>query len=189
MPDLYIIAGPNGAGKTTLAYTLLPDFLRISEFVNADEIARGLSPFNVDGVKIQAGKLMLQRIDDLLTRKKSFAFETTLASTNYVKLIQRAKLAGYKTHLIFLYLPSATIAKKRVKQRVTMGGHHIPARDIERRFKRGIVNLIDIFLPLVNSAAVYNSHVIPPSIIATASNGFLNIEEKTQWKKMLNQKK
>lgn len=189
MPDLYIIAGPNGAGKTTLAYTLLPDFLRISEFVNADEIARGLSPFNVGGVKIQAGKLMLQRIADLLARKKSFAFETTLASTNYVKLIQRAKMAGYKTHLIFLYLPSAAIAKKRVKQRVTMGGHDIPARDIERRFGRGLENLVKIYMPLIDETTVYLAHTPRPELIAYAASKQLVIKDEKLWKKICPNKK
>lgn len=110
MPNLYMIAGPNGAGKTTAAYTLLPEVLDVLEFVNADEIARGLSPFNVESVAFEAGRLMLQRIDYLLEKGVSFTIETTLSTRSYVQLMRRAKERGYTTNLFFVYLSSPEMA-------------------------------------------------------------------------------
>ena len=102
-PNLYMIAGPNGAGKTTASYTLLPDMLNCIHFVNADEIARGLSPFAPDIVDVQAARIMIQRIDELLDQKVDFAIETTLATRSYVGLVNRAQEIGYKVHLLFFY--------------------------------------------------------------------------------------
>lgn len=126
MPNLYIFAGPNGAGKTTAAYTLLPEILEVFEFVNADEIARGLSPFNVESVAFEAGRIMLQRIDFLIAKGIDFAFETTLSTRSYVQTIRRAKEAGYEITLFFVYLSSPEMAVNRVAKRVSMGGHNIP---------------------------------------------------------------
>ncbi len=116
MPSLYIIAGCNGAGKTTAAYNLLPDVFKTLEFVNADEIARGLSPFNPEGVAFQAGKIMLERLKDLLSRKKSFAFETTLSSSTFLNFIQLAKSEGYDIILFFIWLNNVKLAKERVAE-------------------------------------------------------------------------
>lgn len=140
MPSIYIIAGCNGAGKTTAAYNLLPDVFRTIEFVNADEIARGLSPFNPEGVAFRAGKIMLQRLNELVTRKKSFAFETTLSGLTYLKFVQSAKLKGYDVTLFFIWLNNFELAKKRVAARVNKGGHNIPEDVIERRYNKGIKN-------------------------------------------------
>ncbi len=123
MKNLYLIAGCNGAGKTTSSFTILPEILNCKEFVNADEIARGISPFQPEKVSIQAGKLMLKRIDELLEHGVDFAIETTLATKNYVKFIERAKLKGYNVTLLFLWLNSVELAINRVKIRVVEGGH------------------------------------------------------------------
>ena len=112
-PNLYIIAGPNGAGKTTASFTLLPDMLECTNFVNADEIARGLSPFTPSAVDVQAGRIMLQRIEDLLAQKADFAIETTLATRSYVHLVKRAQNAGYKVHLLFFCLESRSYRRQR----------------------------------------------------------------------------
>ncbi len=77
MSNLYIISGCNGAGKTTASYNILPEILNCKEFVNADEIAKGLSPFQPEKVSLEAGRIMLERIEDLLRTKANFAFETT----------------------------------------------------------------------------------------------------------------
>lgn len=138
MPDIYIIAGCNGAGKTTAAYNLLPDVFKTVEFVNADEIARGLSPLNPTGVAFQAGRIMLERIEQLMQEKKSFAFETTLSGLAYVSLIKRAREAGYTITLFFVYLTSVELAKERVLIRVSKGGHSIPPEVIERRYSKGL---------------------------------------------------
>ena len=140
MPNLYIIAGCNGAGKTTASYTILPELLNCKEFVNADEIAKGLSPFQPEKVSFEAGRIMLYRIRELLSQKKDFAFETTLSTRSYVRLIKKAKEEGYKITLIFFWLKSVDFAIERVKSRVAKGGHDIPEAVIKRRYIRGLEN-------------------------------------------------
>lgn len=147
---LYIIAGCNGAGKTTASLTILPKSLRVKEFVNADEIARGLSPFNPEGVAIEAGRLMLERIDYLLEHDESFSIETTLATRSYVHLVHRAQARGYLVHLIFFWLSSPELAMKRVAERVSKGGHNIPTEVIKRRYASGIDNLFKLYMPEVD---------------------------------------
>lgn len=142
MRILYIIGGPNGAGKTTAAYNLLPDVFKTLEFVNADEIAKGISPLNPEGVAVQAGRVMLNRIETLLSGGKSFALESTLSGLSHIDLIRRAKLSGYYVVLFFLYLDSEDMAIERVAGRVKKGGHNIPADVIKRRYKKGIGNFV-----------------------------------------------
>ena len=137
---LYIIAGCNGAGKTTAAYTLLPEMYKCKEFVNSDEIAKGLSPFRPESVNIQAGKIMLNRIDELLESNKSFAVETTLSSRYYVNVINRAHEKGFVVFLLFFWLHSPEMAIRRVAQRVSEGGHSVPVNIIKRRYHAGINN-------------------------------------------------
>lgn len=145
MPDLFIISGCNGAGKTTASYTVLPELLEVREFVNADEIARGLSPFQPEKVSIEAGKIMLRRIDDLIGQKQDFAFETTLSTRSFVGLIRRAKSVGYTINLIYYWLDSVALAKERVRIRVAEGGHNIPEETITRRYYAGIRNFIHLY--------------------------------------------
>jgi predicted ABC-type ATPase len=173
MPDLYIIAGPNGAGKTTASMTILPNYLGINEFVNADAIAAGLSPFKPEEVAIQAGKLMLQRIEELLGDHKSFAIETTLSSKNYIKLIQGAQSKGYTVTLIYVWLQSVEQAKERVKYRVLNGGHNIPTIDIERRYTRSLQNLVTHYYPICNNWYILNNSSNETALIA---EGGLNKE-------------
>src|ERR1700761_524005 len=118
MPNLYIIAGCNGAGKTTASFTILPEILNCREFVNADSIAAGLSPFNPESVAIEAGRLMLSRIHELMGGGMDFAFETTLATRSYVSFIKSAQGAGYKVTLLFIWLDSPEAAARRVADRV-----------------------------------------------------------------------
>ena len=186
-PNLYIIAGPNGAGKTTASYTLLPEMLGCVNFVNADEIARGLSPFAPQMVDIQAARIMLQRIEELLEQKVDFAIETTLATRSYVQLIQRAQKTGYKVHLLFLCLESPEQAIQRVAQRVSNGGHGIPEADIRRRFKRGIDNLIHLYLPICNGVTIWDNTQGEAKLIAkrTESTGQLEIYNKEMWNKII----
>jgi predicted ABC-type ATPase len=155
MPTLYIIAGCNGAGKTTASYTLFPEILNCKEFVNADEIAKGLSPFQPESVSFQAGRIMLERIKFLINQQVDFAFETTLSTKSYLPLINEAKSKGYSTVLFFLWLDSADLAKERVKERVLKGGHSIPQEIIERRYHRGLKNL-PLFLPHVDNWFIGN---------------------------------
>jgi predicted ABC-type ATPase len=140
MPTMYIIAGPNGAGKTTAAYSLLPEVFRTVEFVNADEIARGISPFNPDGAAFQAGRIMLERLNDFIKREESFAFETTLSGLSYLKFVTAAKTRGYTVILFFVFLSGFQLAQQRVAIRVSKGGHNIPQDVIERRYFKGLNN-------------------------------------------------
>ena len=138
MPKLYIIAGPNGAGKTTFAKEFLPNYAKCSNFVNADLIALGLSPFSPSHVNIKAGKLLLSEIDNFIGHKSDFAFETTLAGKTYVNLIKEAKSKSYSVHIFFLWIPNMYLAKERIKQRVKQGGHHVPDADVKRRLDRSL---------------------------------------------------
>jgi len=155
--NLYIIAGCNGAGKTTASFTILPEILACKEFVNADEIARGLSPFQPEKVSIEAGRIMLNRIAELLAAKENFAIETTLATKIYKSKIIDAQRSGYIVNLLFFWLESIDLAKERVKTRVRDGGHHIPDDIIERRYVNGIANLFKIYLPIADNVMIFNN--------------------------------
>ena len=157
MPNLYIIAGCNGAGKTTASFTILPEMLNCKEFVNADSIAAGLSPFNPESVAIEAGRIMLMRINELLGAGVDFAFETTLATRSYVSLVKEAQAAGYKVTLLFIWLDSPETAIQRVARRVAKGGHNIAQDVVKRRYYRGISNLIALFIPVTDTWMVVNS--------------------------------
>ena len=165
-PKLFIIAGCNGAGKTTASYTILPEILNCREFVNADEIAKGLSPFQPEKVAIEAGRIMLRRIDDLLKEGIDFAFETTLATRSYRNTILKAQEKGYSVTLLFFWLQNVELAKRRVEKRVSEGGHHIDSDVIERRYLKGIKNLINIYLPLVDTAFVFDNSEGKKELIA-----------------------
>lgn len=154
---LYIIAGCNGAGKTTASYTILPDILNCKEFVNADEIAKGLSPFQPEKVSFEAGRIMLHRIDELLRLGVDFAFETTLSTKSYQHRVKQAQAAGYTVTLVFFWLKSVELAKERVRLRVSEGGHNIPEDVIERRYYRGLKNLFELYLPLCDNAIVMDN--------------------------------
>lgn len=164
--NLYIICGCNGAGKTTASYTVLPEILDCREFVNADEIARGLSPFNPSSVAIEAGKLMLQRIEDLLGADETFSIETTLATRSYVNLVKRAQAKGYRVCLLFFWLNSPELAMKRVAERVSKGGHDIPQDIIKRRYASGINNLFKLFIPIVDYWAIFDNSETPRKKVA-----------------------
>lgn len=154
---LYIIAGCNGAGKTTASYSILPELLQCKEFVNADEIAKGLSPFQPDKVAFEAGRIMLHRIDELMRQGVDFAFETTLATKTYQHRVKEAQALDYKVSLLFFWLNSVELAKERVRYRVSEGGHHIPVDVIERRYFRGLRNLFDIYLPICDDVLLMDN--------------------------------
>ena len=164
--NLYIISGCNGAGKTTASYSVLPNLLNCKQFVNADEIAKGLSPFNPESVAIQAGKLMLLRIEELLDSEETFSIETTLATRSYAKLVRRAQEKGYKVTLLYFWLNSPELAVQRVARRVKEGGHNIPTDVIFRRYANGIKNLTNIFMPIVDSWIIVDNGVEPREIVA-----------------------
>ena len=185
MKNLYIIAGPNGAGKTTASYTILPEIFNCDEFVNADEIARGLSPFNPDEVAIQSGKMMVQRIKELLHEGKSFAIETTLATKSHVSLIKQARSNGYTITLLFLFLDSIELAIERVGIRVKEGGHDIPKNVIARRYERGLNHLFNLYLPIVDEWSMVNNSKKGFSAIARGLiDGTLIEVDKNVWRQL-----
>ena len=155
--QLYIIAGCNGAGKTTASFTILPEVLDCKEFINADEIAKGLSPFQPESVAMQAGRIMLARMDELLQKGETFAFETTLATKSYKQKIEWAQANGYEVTLLFFWLDSPNMAKKRVAQRVAEGGHSIPSETIERRYHNGIANHFAIYIDMVDICYIFDN--------------------------------
>ena len=164
--NLYIISGCNGAGKTTASYTVLPEILDCREFVNADEIARGLSPFNPEGMAIEAGRLMLRRIEELLSRDESFSIETTLATKSYLNLVRRAQAKDYRVNILFFWLRTPELAIQRVAERVQHGGHNIPEDIIRRRYVAGINNLFRLFIPEVDYWDIYDNSETPRVQIA-----------------------
>src|SRR5207248_1727603 len=160
------IGGPNGAGKTTAATRLLPESLNIREFVDADAIARGLSPFNPEANAFAAGRVMLQRLRDLAGAGENFAFETTCAGRHQLRLLQDCRSMGYQLTLLFLWLPSVEIAVGRVADRVSKGGHSIPADVIVRRYHAGLRNMRYQYLPAVDTASIYDNSGASPVLIA-----------------------
>jgi predicted ABC-type ATPase len=163
--NIYIIAGCNGAGKTTASYNILPIVLNCKEFVNADEIAKGLSPFQPESVSFESGRIMLNRIEDLMQKEVDFAFETTLATKSFVQTVHKAQLLGYTVNLLYFWLNSIELAKKRVALRVSEGGHHISDEVIERRYIRGIKNLFELYLPICNNIMLYDNSNKSPILI------------------------
>lgn len=178
---LYIIAGCNGAGKTTASMLLLPEILDCPEFVNADEIARGLSPFHPEEVAIQAGKLMLERIGILVKGDKSFAIETTLSTKSCQFLVKEAHNNGFKVQLMFFWLPTPQQAIERVAARVSEGGHNIPEDVILRRYHSGINNLFKIYIDIVDTWAIVENYHSPRTLIA---DGGLNINSNVYSEEM-----
>lgn len=179
--NIYIISGCNGAGKTTASFTILPEILDCKEFVNADEIAKGLSPFQPEKVAFEAGRIMLERISFLLKFNESFAFETTLATKIYKSKIQKAIVDGYNIKLLFFWLPTIEMAINRVAIRVSEGGHNIPTDVIARRYSRGIENLFKIYLPLCNEWAVFDNSGGKPIMIAQGIKSEIEVIQPKDW--------
>ena len=190
MPNLYIISGCNGAGKTTASYTILPEMLNCKEFVNADEIAKGLSPFQPETVSFHAGRIMLERINELLEQNVDFAIETTLTTLSYQNTIELAKTKGYIITLLFFWLNDVNLAIERVKTRVIEGGHNIPEEVIVRRYNKGILNLVKVFINLCDYWLVIDNSSRPYTFIAEGNEESETIVYNAEtWDKIKNAKK
>lgn len=183
-----MIAGPNGAGKTTVAKELLSSSSVFYEYMNADEIAKGLAPNHPESVSLTASKLMISRLKELLKINKNFAFETTAAGSNYVKYLKEAKSKGYEINLFFLWLTSPEQAAKRVTERVKQGGHHIPKEIIHRRYYAGLTNLITLYLPITDRAIIIDNSTEEPigKLIARKKiKNNIEIIDSQIWEKIL----
>ncbi|MFH1223684.1 MAG: zeta toxin family protein [Pseudomonadota bacterium] len=176
--NVYIIAGANGSGKTTFARKFLPDYVNCPNFINADLIALGLAPFGAGNVAIKAGKLVLEQIRSYSKRGIDFSFETTLSGQLYVNLLKKLRAKGYRSHLFFLWLPNPELAVFRVKDRVAEGGHNVPVEDIRRRFHRGIENLFNLYMPLLDTWTLFDNSGVKPVLIARNKNGDKEIINK-----------
>lgn len=188
-PNLFIIAGANGAGKTTSSFSVFPEILKCKEYINADSIAKAISPFNSDSVSIEAGKILLKRIERLISEKVDFAFETTLSSKSIVGIIENAKSSGYKINILFFYLNSYQIAYNRVIERVKHGGHNIPKDVIKRRYFRGIINLINIYKNNSDYCIIVNNSSSDPKVISEIKNNLKQlviVHSEKEWNQLNN---
>ncbi|MDD2478482.1 MAG: zeta toxin family protein [Victivallaceae bacterium] len=177
-PTCYIIAGPNGAGKTTFALRYLPEIVACRNFINADEIASGLSPLNAENVLLPASKLFLKMIAEKITAREDFSFETTLSGRSYLSKIQQWRTSEWRVVLFYLYIPSVSFSALRVKQRVAQGGHNIPQEDIIRRYPRSISNLFDYMKVCDEVHCVDNSLGTVKSIFDYDENKIFVYDEK-----------
>ncbi len=171
MAKLYIISGCNGAGKTTASYTILPDMFGLAECVNSDEIAKCLSPTNPDQAAIRAGRIMLERVYELIDKRADFGVETTLATKSLLGVIRNARSLGYAVILIFFWLNSPDLAVARVRLRVCSGGHNVSEPTVRRRYVQGIENLIHRYIPVVDRWYVFDNSGTPALMIAEGGEG------------------
>jgi predicted ABC-type ATPase len=184
-PSVVVIAGPNGAGKSTVAPLILRGPLDVREFVNADDIARGLSPFNIEGAAVAAGRIMLARMRDLARQRVNFAFETTLASRTFAPWLKELTLDGYAFHLVYLWLESPETAVSRVASRVALGGHSIPPETIRRRYHGGVRNFFDLYQPIATTWVVFDGAHADLPLIAEGEDGRPpGIKDSRQWSLM-----
>ncbi len=185
LKDIIVVGGPNGADKTTMAKELLPNKLGLLEFVNADNIALGLSPFNPEGAAASAGRVMLGRIHELAKAGQSFALETTCAGRGHIRFLRQSQNDGWRVMLIFLWLHHSELAVQRVAKRVAEGGHNIPSAIIQRRYWAGLRNLFALYLPLADTAQIYDNSDSDGHLLAskTRQNG-LYIHDPSRWARM-----
>jgi predicted ABC-type ATPase len=184
-PNVYIVAGSNGAGKTTFATEFLPRHAQCREFLNADLVAAGLSPFDPDTAAVAAARVLLARLKTLVQQKRDFGFETTLAGKTYAPMLREIKAAGYVRHLFYLWVPSVDIALARVAQRVRQGGHNVPESAVRRRFDVGLRNLAQIYLPLFDSWQWFDNSTAQPRTIARFKHGELDVLDAALYQQIL----
>ena len=187
MPKVFIIAGPNGSGKTTFANEFLPAQTKHPNFINADAIAKGLSPFGPERAAIPAGRLVLKKIEEYAGKGEDFAFETTLSGKTYLNILKRLKGKGYELHLFFLWVPDVSLSIARIKERVAKGGHNIPSTDVQRRFGRTLKNFVSLYEELMDSWMIFDNSGEKPELIAKGINGNLQIAQPDLFNKIMEQ--
>ncbi|MGM9747836.1 MAG: zeta toxin family protein [Candidatus Cryptobacteroides sp.] len=185
MPSLYIISGCNGSGKTTASYTMLPEMLECSQYVNSDEFAKGLAPFSPESASIKASRLMLMKVRHLLKRKEDFGVETTLATRTLLNMVKTAQAEGYKVTVLYFWLNSPELAVARVKARVAAGGHNIPEETIRRRYKVGIGYFFRDYVPLCDRWILADNSKVPFRVIAEGfKNDVISVKDPDTYEKI-----
>lgn len=187
-PIVLVVGGPNGAGKSTASTALVHDTVGIDRYINADAIARGLSPFEPELSAVAAGRVMIDHIEHLAKNRESFALETTLSGVRLAQRLMRLQQAGYKLHLVYLWLPTIDLAINRVRRRVSLGGHDINDDVVRRRFVRSLRNLTEVYLPIVESWRVYDNAEADARMIAKGGGGTETIMDSAKWQSILNHK-
>ena len=185
MPSLYVIAGPNGAGRTTFIKRFAPRELALLDFINADEIARGLSPFAPERAQMEAGRLVLTRFRQFTEDGRDFVLETTLSGRTYSKHFQAARAAGYHIRLDFLLLPDLEDSIRRVADRVEQGGHNVPLEDLRRRFKVTVQNLFSIYRPVIDRWSIYDNGQHAPVLLAYGDASTMTVVSKDAFEKIV----
>ncbi|HKW64515.1 MAG TPA: zeta toxin family protein [Candidatus Acidoferrum sp.] len=184
-PNAYIIAGPNGAGKTTFAREFLPNYADCRNFINADLIAEGISPFSPEAAAVRAGRLMLEEIRRSMRREEDFGFETTLAGRSHLNLVRQLKKRGYDVHIFYLWVPTVELALGRIHERVLRGGHDVPETVVRRRFSRSIRNFIVHYRQLADRWILFDNSETSPSVIARLELGRLRILETKRYNDLI----
>jgi predicted ABC-type ATPase len=184
-PNAYIIAGPNGVGKTTFAREFLPNYADCKNFINADLIAQGMSPFSPETAAFHAGRIMLGEISLFAKRGADFGFETTLSGRSHLHLIRQLKNNGYAAHFFFLWVPSVDLALSRVRARVSEGGHNVPEAVVRRRFGRSIRNFFIHYRRLADSWSLFDNSGATPIVIAFEKQGEAHIIEREIYRELV----
>ena len=183
-PKVYVIAGPNGAGKTTFVKEFLPVYADCINFINADLIASGLSPFKPEAAAIKAGRIMIEQMREYALANKDFTFETTLSGRSHLRFIRDLKTKGYEIHLIFLWIRNVDLAQKRVADRVRSGGHNVPEDVVRRRFPRGIKNFFNVYRPVLDSWMLFDNSSDEPNLVAEEGSNGLKVYDNELFKKI-----
>jgi predicted ABC-type ATPase len=187
VPNLHIIAGPNGVGKTTFADRYLPNTIKELEFVNADLIARGLSPYDPDSVSMEAGRIALERIRHLIEARQSFTWETTMSGRTAVSWLRTAKESGYRIKCYFLWVRDVDTTLRRIRQRVSEGGHNIDVEVSRRRFFKTIQNFFSIYQPLCDTWKLIANDTDARRLLAIEKDGRLAIRDEKAVAKITNE--
>jgi predicted ABC-type ATPase len=185
-PSVIVLAGPNGAGKTTTAPTLLRETLKVVEFVNADTIAQGLAAFSPELVALESSAIMLAHIKELGMKRRSFAFETTLAGRSLAPWLAKLIKTGYEFHLVYLWLPNVQLALDRIADRVRMGGHNVPADTVRRRYHAGLRNFFSLYQPLATKWRIYDNSITGETRLIAAGGGKVieQLGDEMIWRKI-----
>lgn len=184
-PHVVVIGGPNGAGKSTAAPRLLQGTLAVQELINADVIAQGISAFHPESAAVEAGRIQIARIEQLVEQRRTFALESTLAGRSLAMLLARLQRQGYGTHLVYLWLPNSEMAVRRVQRRVEAGGHAVPEDVIRRRYERGLRNFETLYRPAAATWRVYDASGREPRLVAAGVGEAVQaVQDPSTWQQI-----